>query len=114
VRSRSAEDPFSEGLRRNEPFKSLRIPTASSSCDRTAGISYFAVIRRRDGNLALCSSQGICRNPDSQQNDLVMRVGGATNPGICIVLRSVAKSMAVSEDRMRGQPLGESAAARLV
>ena len=40
-------------------------------------------------------------------------MGGVTYPGRYIVLRSVAKSVAVSENRMRGHPLGDSAAARL-
>ena len=38
----------------------------------------------------------------------------ATNPGKYIILRSVAKSLAVSEDGIRGQPFGDSAAAKLV
>ena len=33
---------------------------------------------------------------------------------IYIILRSVAKSVGVSEDEMRGQPLGDSADAKLV
>ena len=33
--------------------------------------------------------------------------------GRYIILRSVAKSVAVSEERIRGQPFGDSAAARL-
>ena len=36
-----------------------------------------------------------------------------TYPGRYIILRSVAKSVAISEERIRGQPLGDSAAARL-
>ena len=38
---------------------------------------------------------------------------GVTYPGRYITLRSVAKSVAVSEERIRGQPFGDSAAARL-
>ena len=37
----------------------------------------------------------------------------ATYPGRYTILRSVSKSVAGSEDRMRGQPLGDSAAERL-
>ena len=33
---------------------------------------------------------------------------------IYIILKSVAKSVGVSEDEVRGQPLGDSADARLV
>ena len=36
-----------------------------------------------------------------------------TYPGRYTILRSVAKSVAVSEERIRGQPFGNSAAARL-
>ena len=38
----------------------------------------------------------------------------ATYPMIYIILRSVAKSVGVSGDKMRGQPLGDSADAKLV
>jgi hypothetical protein len=38
----------------------------------------------------------------------------AAYPRRYITLRSVAKSAAVSEERMRGQPLGDSAVVRLV
>ena len=44
----------------------------------------------------------------------MLRVSQRTLGDISSLIRSVAKSMAVSEDWIRGQPLGESAAAKLV
>ena len=38
---------------------------------------------------------------------------GQTYPGRYATLRSVTKSDVVSEDKIRGQPFGDSAAARL-
>ena len=38
---------------------------------------------------------------------------GVTYPGRYIIFKSVAKSVAVSEKRIRGQPFGDSAATRL-
>ena len=63
-------------------------------------------------NPGLCSAQGICR---LMVNGTVQgcRGGGSTYPERYIILRSVTKSDAVSEDRIRGQPFGDSAAARL-
>jgi hypothetical protein len=58
------------------------------------------------------SFQGNCK--ESQPNDSSDPSQRTIYPGRYITLRRVAKSMAVSEDRMRGQPLGDSAAARLV
>jgi hypothetical protein len=48
-------------------------------------------------------------------NEKVHRSAARTSyPGRYIVLRRVAKSVAVSEGRRRGQPLGDSAISRLV
>ena len=64
-------------------------------------------------NLVLCPSQGICRWADGQLNNQA-EVCGVTDPGRYIILRSVTKSLAVSVDRIRGQPLGDSAVAKFV
>ena len=62
-------------------------------------------------NLGLCSAQGICKHIVSRMMHRYR--GDVKHPGRYMILRSVAKSVAGSEDRMRGQPLGDSAAERL-
>ena len=59
----------------------------------------------------LCPAQGIC----SQMVNGTMRRGrdDPTYPGRYTVLRSAAKSVALSEDKIRGQPFGDSTVARL-
>jgi len=47
-------------------------------------------------------------------NGTVYQRSAETYPGRYIILRSMVKSVAESEDRMRGQPFGDSADARLV
>ena len=63
-------------------------------------------------SLELDSSRGAYRRTVSQQNNLTA-CRRATNPGKYIILRRVAKSAAVSEDVIRGQPFGDSCVARL-
>ena len=64
-------------------------------------------------NPEFCSAQGIC-GQTGVSGRTWWHAGGPTNPGRYIILRSVEKSVAVSEDAIRGQPLGASAVARLV
>lgn len=61
---------------------------------------------------ALYSSRETCRQIEGQLKN--MAAGKATNPGRYTTLRRVAKSAALSENEIRGQPLGDSAAARVV
>ena len=58
-----------------------------------------------------CPAREICSNTVNG----TMRRGrnDPTYPGRYTVLRSVAKSVALSEGRIRGHPLGDSAVARL-
>jgi hypothetical protein len=76
------------------------------------GISYFVVIRRRDENVAKSGTLFLSGNLERVNETIRWSAGGMTYPGRYIVLRSVAKSVAASEDGMRGQPLGDSAVAR--
>jgi hypothetical protein len=54
VRGRPAENTFSKGLEGASPSKDsgYALQTTLSNRDRTADISYFSVIRRRDENVA--------------------------------------------------------------
>jgi hypothetical protein len=112
----SAENTFSKRLGRGEPLESLRVCVMD-------GLEQLGSDGR---HLVLCrhSEEGReCREiwdlipfgkSAGRVSEPIHRPAGRSAYRRYIVLRSVAKSVAVSEDRMRGQPLGDSAASKLV
>ena len=65
-------------------------------------------------NPAPCSAQDNCRQRWMVNRTIYRHGRRVMYPTTYIILRSVAKSVGVSEDKMRGHPLGDSADAKLV
>ena len=113
MRSRTAEDALSKRLGRDQLFKNLRVRIAHNvehlgpdggylvlCCDLEEG--------RECGEIRYFVPLGESVDRDGQQCSS-LRYGKEAYAGRYTIFRSVVKSIAVSEDKMRGQPLGDSA-----